>query len=206
MLRALVWTVVLMLAAAPVLADANAAMLHAKGKATVNGNPVANSRAVFPGDQVRTGKDSAATITLAGAIVTLPASSGVVFGNNTLVVNEGGAVIVTARGMAVTAGGLRIQPADGQKGRFEVSQSGGKVRVAALQGRLSVSDGKQTTMLDAGNQLTTADNSLGNKPASASSISGVAIAVIVAVIAGASTGIILGTTGEEEDTSPSTFL
>ena len=205
MSRAAVWMVVLSLTAAPVLADANAAMLHAKGKATVNGSTVSSSQAVFAGDQVRTGKDSSATLTLAGSIVTLPSESGVVFGNNALAVNEGGALIVTSRGMIVTAGGLRIQPADGQKGRFEVTQSGGKVRVSALQGRLAVSDGKQTTMIDPGHQLTTADSSLGHKPAAANSLSGTAMAVIVAVVAGASVGAIIATTDEEEDTSPSTF-
>jgi ferric-dicitrate binding protein FerR (iron transport regulator) len=201
----LVWTIVLTLATAPAMADLNAAMLHAKGKATVNGNAVSNSQAVFAGDQVRTGKDSSATLTLAGSIVTLPSESGVVFGNNALAVNEGGVTITTSRGMTVTAGGLRIQPADGQKGRFEVTQSGGRVRVSALQGRLAVSDGKQTTMIEPGHQMTTAGSSLGNKPAAASSLSGAALAVIVAVVAGASVGAIIATTGEEADTSPSTF-
>ncbi len=203
--RAVVWMMVLLLPAVPAMADLNAAMLHAKGKATVNGSAVSNSQAVFAGDQVRTGKDSSATMTLAGSIVTLPSESGVVFANNTLAVNQGGALIVTSRGMTVTAGGLRIQPADGQKGRFEVTQSGGKVRVSAFQGRLTVSDGKQTTMIEPGHQLTTADSSLGNKPAAASSLSGAALAIIVAVVAGASLGTILATTGEEQDTSPSTF-
>lgn len=201
----LVWTIVLTLATAPAMADLNAAMLHAKGKATVNGSAVSNSQAVFAGDQVRTGKDSSATLTLAGSTVTLPSESGVVFGNNTLAVNEGGATIATSRGMTVAAGGLRIQPADGQKGRFEVTQSGGKVHVSALQGRLAVSDGKQTTMIEPGHQMTTASSSLGKKPAAASSLSGAALAVIVAAVAGASVGIIIATTGEEEDTSPSTF-
>ncbi|MGH9601874.1 MAG: hypothetical protein ACRD24_05740 [Terriglobales bacterium] len=193
------------LSTAPLMADVQAAMLYAKGKTTVNGNLVDRSTAVFAGDQVRTGKDSTVSIALQGSNVSVMANSGVVFGNNTLTVSEGGATVVTSRGLTASVGGLRIAPAEGQKARFVVAHIDGKVRVSALEGRLSISDGKQTTMLDSGRQLTTAGRSLGNAPAGANSLAGAAIVILVAVVAGASIGTIIATTGDEPDTSPSTF-
>ncbi|MGH9556314.1 MAG: hypothetical protein ACRD2Y_10885 [Terriglobales bacterium] len=203
--RGLVWTLVLLVPAVPVMADMNAAMLYAKGKVTVNGGAVLNAQAVFPGDQVRTGKDSAVTIAVKGSNVVVMANSGVVLGSNTIAVSEGSATIVTSQGMTASVRGISVSPASGQKARFEVAQVGGKVRISALEGRLSISDGKQTTMLDAGKQLTTGNSGLGNAPAGANSLAGAAIALIVIGIAAVSTGIIIATTGEVSDTSPSTF-
>lgn len=194
------------LTTAPLMADAQAAMLYATGKATVNGTQVDRSTAVFTGDQIRTGQDAAVSITLKGSNVSVMANSGVVLGNNTITVSAGSAVVATTQGMTASARGILVSPATGHKARFEVAQVGGKVRISALEGRLSISDGKQTTMLDAGKQLTTAGSGMGNAPASASSLTGAAMAIIVAAVAGASTAIVIATTGDEEDTaSPATF-
>ena len=203
--RAVVWTVVLLLPVVPILADVNAAMLYAKGRVTVNGSAAPNSQAVFAGDQIRTGKDSVVTIALQGSNVTVMANSGVVLGENSITVGEGRAVVITSRGMVASVGGLRISPAAGQKARFEVVQLDRRVQVSALEGRLSISDGKQTTMLDAGKQLTTAASSMGNAPAGASSLTGAAIALIIAAISGAAAAAAIASTREQADTSPSTF-
>ncbi len=203
--RTLVWIMVVAVAAIPVMADAAAAMLYAKGKVTVNGTAIARSAAVFAGDTVRTGQESSVMIAQKGSQIRISPNSVVTLGDNAMEVSEGSIFVATSGGVTARAGGLRISPADGQSARFEVTQLQGAVRVSALQGRLSLSDGRQVTLLDPGHQLTTARAGLPSKPAGASSLAGAAIAIIIAAMAATSTGLIVATTGEEADTSPSTF-
>ena len=84
-------------------------------------------------------------------------------------------------------------------------QQKGSVRVSALAGRLSISDGKQVILLDPGRQLTTAPAGMPGVPQGASSLTGAAIALIVAVVGGVSAAAAIASTRTREDTSPSTF-
>ncbi len=204
--RSLVWMLVLCLPAVSVMADVEAAMLYAKGKVTVNGKLIGRSTTIFAGDKIRTGVDSMVTIAGKGSNVLISPNSGVAFGANRIEVNEGSATVTTSSGMTAVAGGLRISPVDSGKARFEVVQQKGSVQVSALAGRLSLSDGKMVTVLEAGRQLTTARAGVAGVPQGSSSLAGAAVAAIVAaVVAGVSTAVIFATVDEQPDTSPSTF-
>ena len=84
MRRLLVCLMMVALPAALLLGDAKGAMLHPHGKVLVNGGEFSKSGSIFAGDKVQTGADSAATITVEGSSVLLPARASVELGDNLL--------------------------------------------------------------------------------------------------------------------------
>ncbi|MGH9649606.1 MAG: hypothetical protein ACRD3I_03945, partial [Terriglobales bacterium] len=54
--------------------------------------------------------------------------------------------------ISVRAGAMTISPATA-KARFEVRYEAAQVRITSLEGNLSVSDGKQTTLLESGKSM-----------------------------------------------------
>jgi ferric-dicitrate binding protein FerR (iron transport regulator) len=189
---------VLMFPLSTVLADSNAAMLQANGAVKINDNTVNRSAAVFQGDRIATGKDSSAAITTVGTSILMAPNSQLTFEGKQVSLSAGGAHFNGA--VAVRAGALTISPT-AAKTRFEVRHEAGQVRITALEGNLSVSDGKQTTLLESGKSM--ASGKLPAVPQGNNSIAGgpgVIIALIMA--AGVATGLAFTLT-DNGVTSPS---
>ena len=91
-------------------ADSGAAMLYANGAAWLNGSHVPSSSAIFAGDLVQTRSDSAANIHAPGSSVTVLGDSLVQFEGASLKVEHGGVSVSTSKGMATTAGDVRVAP------------------------------------------------------------------------------------------------
>ena len=138
-------------------ADSGAAMLYTDG-AWLNGSRAPQSSAIFSGDLVQTRPDSAANIHAPGSSVTVLGDSLVEFRGASLKVEHGGVSVSTSKGMATTAGDVRVAPASiASWTEFNVIDTDGTVRIAARKGDLSVTDADGKVMLLAQGQDKTLD-------------------------------------------------
>jgi hypothetical protein len=135
-------------------ADSGAAMLYADGAAWLNGVHVPKSSAIFAGDLVQTRSDSAANIHAPGSSITVLGDSLVQFESASLKVEHGGVSISTSKGMATTAGDVRVAPASNAWTEFNVTDVDGTVRIAARKGDLTVTDDNGTVTLAQGHETT----------------------------------------------------
>src|SRR5438270_469986 len=144
-------------------ADSNAAMLYVNGDgaAWVNGAHVPrSSSAIFSGDLLQTRSDSVANINEAGTSITVLSDSMVQFESGSVDIQHGGVTVATSKGIAATAGDVKVTPASNAWTEFKVTDVDGTVRIAANKGDLTISDGEKVVTLAQG-QDTTRDESTG---------------------------------------------
>jgi hypothetical protein len=142
-------------------ADSNAAMLYTNGAAWVNGAHVPrSSSAIFTGDLLQTRSDSVANINQAGSSITVLSDSLVEFEGASVDIQHGGVTVSTSKGIAATAGDVKVEPASNAWTEFNVTDVDGTVRIHASKGALTISDGKDVVTLAQG-QDTTRDESSG---------------------------------------------
>jgi hypothetical protein len=135
-------------------ADSGAAMLYADGAAWLNGSHVPKSSAIFAGDLVQTRSDSAANIHAPGSSITVFGDSLVQFEGTSLKVEHGGVSVSTSKGVATTAGDVRVAPVSNAWTEFSVTDIDGTVRIAATKGDLTVTDDNGTVTLAQGQETT----------------------------------------------------
>jgi hypothetical protein len=135
-------------------ADSGAAMLYANGAAWLNGSHVPNSSAIFAGDLVQTRSDSAANIHAPGSSITVLGDSLVKFEGASLNVEHGGVSVSTSKGVATTAGDVRVAPVSNAWTEFNVTDIDGTVRIAARKGDLTITDDNGTVTLAQGQETT----------------------------------------------------
>jgi hypothetical protein len=151
-------------------ADSGAAMLYTNGAAWVNGTHVPRvSSAIFSGDLLQTRSDSVANINQSGSTITVLSDSLVQFEGASVDIQHGGVTVSTSKGIAASAGDVKITPATYSWTEFNVVDTDGNVRIAARKGDLTITDGKETFTLAQGQETTrpeisqqddqTADNS-----------------------------------------------
>ncbi len=203
MFRASAWLLILVFPAASILADVGPAVLMPAGNVRVNGRETARAMAVFSGDRIQTGESSAA-ITLKGTTILLPSHTAVVLGPESVQLSEGRALLATSGGTVLTVGGIKVAPALKERARFEVTHARGEVRITSLEGRITVSDGKQEMLLEAGKMLTVASAGYPPVPGSANSLAGAVIAVIAIAVGSIVTAAVVTSVVEPDEQSVST--
>ena len=145
-------------------ADSNAAMLYTNGAAWVNGSHVPRtSSAIFSGDLLQTRSDSVANINEAGSSITVLSDSLVQFQGASVDIDHGGVTVSTSRGVAATAGDVKVTPASNSWTEFNVVDVDGTVRILARKGDLTISAGKEVFTLAQG-QETTRDEASASDP------------------------------------------
>src|SRR6202158_3626840 len=135
-------------------ADTGAAMLYADGAAWLNGAHVPKSSAIFAGDLVQTRSDSAVNIHAPGSSITVLGDSLVQFEGTSLKVEHGGVSVSTSKGVATTAGDVRVAPVSNAWTEFNVTDVDGTVRIAARRGDLTITDDDGTATLGQGQETT----------------------------------------------------
>jgi hypothetical protein len=186
----------------------NSAVLTRMGPNNTNGSTGSESSALFAGDVVATQSNSAATINAEGSMVLVQPDSSVQFQDNAVNMDNGDVLVTTWKGMAVKVGRFTIAPAASGPSKFEVSDSGGVVQIAARQGALNINDGATTSVLAEGLQTTQSEDQ-GAPPAASGggvhrSKKKLAAILIGGAAAGATVGIILATRGSSQPVSNAT--
>lgn len=191
--RTLCWVMVVAFPVSVVLADSNSAMLQANGAVKINENAVSRSSAVFQGDRIATGKDSSAAITATGVSILMAPNSLLTFAGKQVNLTAGGARFNGP--ISVSAGGMTISPASANA-RFEVRYQAALVHVTSVEGKLSVNDGKQTTLLESGKSMTS--SKLPAVPQNHNSIAGGAGLIIgLLLAAGLAAGLAVALSDDE---------
>ncbi len=129
-------------------------MLYTHGAAWLNGAHVPASSAIFTGDLVQTRSDSGANINAPGSSITVLGDSLVQFEGASLKVEHGSVDVATSKGVATTAGDVRVAPASSAWTEFNVTDVDGTVKIAANKGDLLVTDDNGTVTLPQGQQTT----------------------------------------------------
>jgi hypothetical protein len=135
-------------------ADSGAAMVYPHGAAWLNGAHVPASSAIFAGDLLQTRFDSSASINAPGSSIMISGDSLVSFEASTLRIEHGAVAVSTSKGIATTAGEVRVAPASQSWTEFAVTDTNGTVKIAARKGDLTVTDDKGTTTLAQGQETT----------------------------------------------------
>lgn len=141
-------------------AETNAAMFYTNGTAWVNGAHVPRfSSAIFSGDLLQTRSDSIGNITLTGSTITVLADSLVQFEGSSLTIEHGGLTVSTSKGVATTAGDVKVQPVSSAWTEFNVTDVDGTVRIAARKGDVLISDDTGSFTLPQGQETTRQESS-----------------------------------------------
>ena len=135
-------------------ANTNAAMLYAKGTTWVNGGPVPDSTAVFPGDLIETKPDSMANINASGSNVMIRPDTVMTFDGNAVSIDRGTVSVKTDKALGMNIEKLSVLPTSNAWTEFEVANLDGKVSIMALKGDVTVTDDSGTSTLSQGQQTT----------------------------------------------------
>jgi len=135
-------------------ADTPGAMVYSHGTATVNGNSISRSSALFLDDVVQTRADSVANISATGSSVIVLNDSLVQFEGSRVKLEHGGVTVSTSKLMSARAGLITVLPATAGLTEFEVRNVDGTVQITARKGDLTISDAKGATLLAQGQQTT----------------------------------------------------
>jgi hypothetical protein len=197
-------------------ADSDAAMLYADGAAWLNGAHVPKSSAIFAGDLVQTRSDSAANIHASGSSITVLGDSLVQFEGSSLKVEHGGVSVSTAKGIATTAGDVKVAPVSNAWTEFNVTDTNSTVRISARKGDLNITDDTGTVTLAQGQETTRDEQSdqnekkkdkkraAGAAPAAGGGVlnSAIAIGVGAAAIGGVTAWVLLQSSNPVSPTQP----
>jgi hypothetical protein len=120
------------------------AVLIASGEVSVNGASIRRSTTVFEGDRLTTGANAGVMLHLRGATVQLSESSDARFEGEKLSLVSGAALIHGSE--SVIAGPFLIVAMN--DANFRIERSGTITKLAILKGRLKVTRGKSSMVLD----------------------------------------------------------
>jgi hypothetical protein len=146
------------------------------------------------GDRIETSAKSEAVIRTKNSAVVVPENSTVVYDSGSVQLSAGQVLVMTKAGMSASMGEVKVKPANASA-RYELSQSNGMQRVAALQGDLIVTNGTQTYTLPAGKQMTRPMRAAAPQGAEGAGI-GWAVGLAVAAVA---TAVVIGVVAASDD-------
>lgn len=125
------WMMVVLFPLTLLAVDTGSAMLHSDGGVWVNGNEVANSIAVFPGDVLETKPGFVANLDAEGSSVLIQPESIVKFQGNYLSLEHGSVSVGTSTLMSVHVNCIKVEPVTNNRTQYDVTDLSGKVEVAA---------------------------------------------------------------------------
>ncbi len=132
-----------------------AGIVNSLGEVVVNNQPASHSRAVFVGDNLRTGENSTARVTMTGSTLTVGPQSTATFGSNMVALACGSVDAVTSAKLGTTVGGVSVVPTS-STARYSVTTVDGGLRIVALAGSLVANDGQKQQVVDSGKEVTLA--------------------------------------------------
>jgi hypothetical protein len=152
MMQSRVWKIVslvmVMVFPLSMMAGSPAAMAVPSGAVNVNGSALSHATAIFAGDRIETASGTL-SMTMPGSSVQIGPKSSVQLASNQLQVASGGARILTSSGLAGQIRNVSVRPASDTKSVYTVAERDGKILVAALEGSVTLDDGRQQILVAA---------------------------------------------------------
>ena len=113
--------------------DNGAAILHSNGGVLVNRSAAPATSTLFPGDAVETQPGTVAKIELTGSDIEINPETVAEYEGDEIVLEHGRVSVNTSRGFKVRVGCVIVTPANPAWTRYVVTDTDGKVTVAALK-------------------------------------------------------------------------
>lgn len=133
----------------PLLTQTTGAMLLPTGQVTVNGHAVTSSTAVFAGDHVQVGANSAAIVTARGMSAQMQAQSAITWQQQAIEFQGGSLTVAAQSPWQVRAGSMTVSLGS-QLSKVEIVQRDDVAMVKLLEGSATLNQAGQTTALQAG--------------------------------------------------------
>lgn len=135
------WLMIVLLPLSLQAADSGAAVVHSKGGVWVNGAEVVDGTAIFSGDLLQTKPGFVASLDAEGSSVLIEPESVVEFQGNFLVLEHGSVSVGTSTSMSVHVNCLRVEPVNGERTQYDVTDTSGTVQVSALKSDVNIKQG-----------------------------------------------------------------
>ena len=132
------WTLVVLFPLSLMAEDAPSAVVHSKGGVWVNGAEVADSISIFPGDVLETKPGFVAELDATGSAVLIRPESIVKYEGTSLGLEHGSVSVGTSTMMRVHVNCIRVDPISSDRTQFDVTDTTGTVRVAALKNDVNI--------------------------------------------------------------------
>ncbi len=199
--KVLCCVMLLVFPASVVLAESRAAMAMASGVAALNGSALSRSAAIFAGDQLETGANSAITISANGSTVLVGANSRLHYFGDSVELHLGTTQVSTTKGMKLETDTVSAEPNKGGTGKYRVDRAEHTVVIAALSDELRVNNNGESTVLEPGSTMTLKEKDYDDSQSPVKGPSNRKIFVVVAIATGAAAAILWATDHEKKPIS-----
>lgn len=116
-------------------------MLHSDGGVWVNGQEIATSTAIFPGDLIETKPGFVANLDADGSAVLIQPESIVKFQGNFLDLEHGSVAVGTSTSMSVHVNCIKVEPVSTDRTQYDVADVSGTVQVVAHRNDVNIRGG-----------------------------------------------------------------
>ena len=199
----------LFLMPATTMATNSVGLIHVSGvDATIDGRPCHTVEMGFEGERLATGANSKATVTSRGTMVSVSSNTSVKLGAKALELIEGSVVVSSDAGTSTKVENLTISTPPGVHAKFLAKRANDELQLLALEGKVDLSDGQQTTPVPAvtGVKIKAPKDSNGS-PSSVGKRSWLTndeIGILIVVAAAVAAGVALGIINSQNATAPVT--
>jgi hypothetical protein len=146
--------ILLLIVPAVVTAQARPVTLQVTGNVQVNGKPAPPSGVIFPGDSVKVGGGSKASLISDGLQIEAGENSSFIYGENALDLSCGSLSIGTTKGTVVRTVGYVIGP-EGPSAKFSVMHGKDGLVITATENKVKIDSGKgEPLTINAGQSIT----------------------------------------------------
>jgi hypothetical protein len=140
----------LFLMPATTMATNSVGMIHVSGvDATIDGRPCHAVDMGFDGERLATGANSKATVTSRGTVVSVSSNTSVKLGAKTLELIGGSVVVSSDAGTSTKIENLTVSTLPGVHAKFLAKRVNDELQLLALEGKVDLSDGQQSTPVPA---------------------------------------------------------
>jgi hypothetical protein len=189
----------LFLMPATTMATNSVGMIHVSGvDATLDGRPCRAVDMGYEGERLATGASSKATVTSRGTTVSVASNTSVKLGAKTLELLDGSVVVSSDVGTTTKIENLTVSTLPGVHAKFLAKRVNDELQLLALEGKVDLSDGQQSTPVPAVTGVKVkvpkdsngSPSSVGKKSWLTNDEIGILVVVAGAVAAGVALGII----------------
>ena len=187
----------LFLMPATTMATNSVGMIRVSGvDATIDGRPCRAVDMGFEGERLATGANSKATVTSRGTVVAVSSNTSVKLGAKAMELIVGSVVVSSDTGTSTKIENLTISTPPGVHAKFLAKRVNDELQLLALEGKVDLSDGQQSTPVPAvsGVKLKVPKDSNGSSTgvAKKSWLTNDEIGILIVVAGGVAAGVAVG--------------
>ena len=199
----------LFLMPATTMATNSVGMIRVSGvDATIDGRPCHAVDMGFEGERLATGANSKATVTSRSTTVSVSSNTSVKLGAKTLELIDGSVVVSSDAGTSTKIENLTVSTPPGAHAKFLAKRTNDELQLLALEGKVDLSDGQQSTPVPAVSgvkvKLPKDSNGSSSSVGKKSWLTNDEIGILIVVAGGVAAGVALGIINSQSSSPPVT--